>query len=231
MREVMNIDFSNLKKKSKIQVAIVDDHNLMRVALVNFVSSFKEFHVVFDAGNGKDFIEKIAVNSLPDIVLLDINMPLMNGFETMNWLKKHYPQVKVLALTMNSDEGSIIKMLRLGAKGYITKNAEPEELKLAIHSIYEKSFYLSAAISGKVIAGLNNGMNEEELSRDIFLTQKEREFLYLVCSELSYREIAQEMNMSQRTLEDYRTALFEKLDVRTRVGIVLSAIKNDLIEL
>jgi two-component system, NarL family, invasion response regulator UvrY len=214
-------------KKAKIQVAIVDDHALMSKALVKFISSFDEYTVVFEAENGRAMTGFMQKHVIPDIVLLDINMPVMDGYETAAWLRKHHPHVKVLSLSMNSDETSIIRMLRLGAKGYITKNAEPDELKLALDSVYQKNFYLSDYISGKVISGLNRDLGRIE--EPIVLSEKEREFLQLLCSELTYRDIATQMSVSNRTIEDYRHSIFEKMHVKTRVGVVLYAIKHEMV--
>jgi two-component system, NarL family, invasion response regulator UvrY len=216
-----------MTKKSKVQVAIVDDHALMSKALVKFVSSFEEYAVLFEAANGREIIAQIQKHIVPDIVLLDINMPIMDGFETAAWLRKYYPNIKVLALSMNSDEASIIRMLRLGAKGYITKNADPEELKQALDSVYRKNFYLSDYISGKVISGLNKDV--DKLEEPLLLNEKEKEFLQLLCSELTYREIAVQMAISPRTAEDYRHTLFDKMNVKTRIGVVLYAIRHEMV--
>lgn len=214
----------------KIQVGIVDDHSLLRKALAKLIGSFENYAVLFEGDNGKDIKNKITPqNVIPDIILLDVNMPDMDGYETVRWLHKNYPQVKVLALSMFSDENTIIRMLRLGAKGYILKNIEPEELKQALDSIMKKDFYLSEYISGKIISGLHKDLGNPE--DPIVLNDKEKEFLRLVCSELSYKDIADKMFISPRTVDNYRNTLFEKLKVRTRVGLVMFAIKNALVEI
>jgi two-component system invasion response regulator UvrY len=212
----------------KIQVAIVDDHNLLRKALAKLISSFENYSVLFEGDSGKEIKSKIALQVVPDIILLDVNMPDMDGYETVRWLNKNYPQVKVLALSMFSDETTIIRMLRLGAKGYILKNIEPEELKLALDSIMKKDFYLSDYISGKIISGLHKDLGNPD--EQIALSEKEKEFLRLVCSELTYKDIADKMYISHRTVDNYRNVLFEKLKVRSRVGLVMYAIKNGLAE-
>ena len=212
----------------KIQVAIVDDHNLLRKALAKLISSFEDYTVLFEGDSGKEIKARIAQHVIPDIILLDVNMPDMDGYETVRWLSKSYPQVKVLALSMFSDENTIIRMLRLGAKGYILKNIEPEELKLALDSIMKKDFYLSEFISGKIISGLHKDLGNPD--EQINLTDKEKEFLRLVCSELTYKDIADKMFVSHRTVDNYRNTLFEKLKVRTRVGLVMYSIKNGLAE-
>ena len=210
----------------KIQVAIVDDHNLLRKALGKLISSFDNYAVLFEGNSGKEIKAKIALQVIPDVILLDVNMPDMDGYETVRWLNKNYPQVKVLALSMFSDETTIIRMLRLGAKGYILKNIEPEELKLALDSIMKKDFYLSDYISGKIISGLHKDLANPD--GQIALSDKEKEFLRFVCSELTYKDIAEKMFISHRTVDNYRNVLFEKLKVRSRVGLVMYALKNGI---
>ncbi len=215
--------------KRKIQVAVVDDHTLLRTALAKLIDSFDDYAVHFEAENGEELKKIINKKVIPEIVLLDVNMPGMNGYETAEWLYKHYPQVKVLALSMLSDDHAIIRMLKSGAKGYIMKSADPDELLLALNSVMEKNFYLSEYISGKIIGGLNRNMDVPD--DPIPLTEKEKEFLRLICSDLSYKEIAEKMFVSQRRVEDHRDALFEKLKLRSRVGLVLYAIKNGIFEI
>ena len=213
----------------KIQVAVVDDHTLLRNALAKLIDSFEHFSVYFQAENGEELKEKLKKKYIPDIVLLDVNMPGMNGFETAEWLFKNHPQVKVLALSMFSDENTIIRMLKLGAKGYIMKTAEPEELHLALESVMQKNFYLSEYITGKIVGGLNRNMKQPD--EQVILTDKEEENLKLNCSELSYKEIAEKMFVSSRRVEDHRNTLFEKLKIRSRVGLVMYAIKKGIFEI
>ncbi|HTS45392.1 MAG TPA: response regulator transcription factor [Puia sp.] len=212
----------------KIQVAIADDHTLLRKALAKLVNSFENYAVLFEAENGKEIKNKIAQHIVPDIVLLDVNMPEMDGYETARWLYKNYPQIKVLALSMLSDEKTIIKMLRLGAKGYILKNIDPEELKNALDSIVKKNFYLSEYISGKIISGLHKDADRQE--EPVVLTEKEKDFLRLICSEITYKDIAAQMYVSPRTVDEYRNHLFEKLKVKSRIGLVLYAIRSGLVQ-
>ena len=214
---------------NKIHVAVADDHTLLRNALARLITSFEGYKVIFEAGDGKEVKEKLTQHIIPDIILLDVNMPDIDGYETAKWIYKNFPQVKILALSMFSDENTIIRMLRLGAKGYIMKNAEPEELKEALDSVLKKDFYLSEYISGKIISGLHKDMDAPEAP--IVLSDKEKEFLQLVCSEFTYKDIATKMYVSPRTVDDYRNSLFEKLKVKTRVGLVLYAIRNGLVDI
>ena len=217
------------KVTKKIQVAIADDHRLLRSALANLVNTFEGYNIIFEADNGKDLRTKIEQHDIPDIVLLDVNMPEMDGFETTQWLNKNYPFIKVLALTMLSDEKSIIKMFRLGAKGYLLKNTDPAELREALDSVMNKNVYLSEYVSGKLVSGLHR--DAEPGIKEIVLNEKEREFLRWTCSELSYKDIAGKMFLSPRTIDDYRQSLFNKLKVHSRVGLVMYAIKNGISEL
>ncbi len=217
------------KKSRKVSVAIADDHSLLRKALANLVNTFDVYSVVIEADNGKDLRTKILKEGIPDIVMLDVNMPEMDGFETTQWLYKNYPQVKILALSMLSDERTIIKMFRLGAKGYLLKNTDPEELKRALDSLLDKNVYLSEYVSGKLISGLHQDSGQS--LKELVLNEKEREFLRWACTELSYREIAEKMFISPRTADDYRQILFNKLKVHSRVGLVMYAIKNSIVEI
>ncbi|MBN8864783.1 MAG: response regulator transcription factor [Sphingobacteriales bacterium] len=217
------------KATKKIQVGIADDHSLLRNALANLINTFEGYSILFEADNGKDLRNKIMQHMVPDIVLLDVNMPEMDGFETTQWLHKNYPHIRVLALSMLSDEKTIIKMFRLGAKGYLLKNAEPAELREALDSLMDKNVYLSEYVSGKLVSGLQQ-TDLEASSREVVLNEKEREFLRWVCSELSYKDIAAKMYISARTADDYRQSLFNKLKVHSRVGLVMYAIKHGIVE-
>lgn len=210
-------------------MGIADDHSLLRNALANLINTFEGYSILFEADNGKDLRNKIMQHMVPDIVLLDVNMPEMDGFETTQWLHKNYPHIRVLALSMLSDEKTIIKMFRLGAKGYLLKNAEPAELREALDSLMDKNVYLSEYVSGKLVSGLQQ-TDLEASSREVVLNEKEREFLRWVCSELSYKDIAAKMYISARTADDYRQSLFNKLKVHSRVGLVMYAIKHGIVE-
>ena len=218
-----------IKTGRKIKVIVADDHVLMRNALSRLVGTLDGYEVLAEADNGRDLKNKIQQHLVPDIVLLDVNMPEMDGFQTTKWLYKNYPHIRVLVLSMLSDEKTIIKMFRLGAKGYLLKNTDPEELKKALDAIVAKNVYLSEYVSDKLVSGLNKYAELDE--KPVLLNEREKEFLRWVCSELSYKDIAEKMNLSPRTVDDYRQALFTKLKVHSRVGLVLYAIRNALVEI
>jgi two-component system, NarL family, invasion response regulator UvrY len=216
----------------KTKIALADDHVLLRNGLANLLREF-DYDVLFEADNGEDFIKKIKSYGVPDLVLMDINMPVMDGYDTTSWLKKNLPQVKVLALSMYDDENAILRMLKSGAKGYILKDADPSELKSALSAILTKGFYHSELVTGKLIHTINNLDNPEGSSvKDLFgLNDKEIEFIKLTCTELTYKEIAEKMFLSPRTIDGYRDNIFEKLGLKSRVGLVLFAIKNGIVNI
>ena len=213
----------------KYKIAIADDHILVRKALTRLVNSFEGYTVFFEVDNGNELKKQVVETGLPDIVLMDINMPNGNGYETTSWLHRNYPLVKVLALSMLSDEDAIIRILKLGAKGYILKTMEPEELKVALDAVMKNDFYLPDIISGKIITGLQHNVDQEK--KEITLTEKEQTFLQLLSSEMTYKEIAAKMNVSSRMVDGYKAALCERFQVKTRVGLVMYAVKNKLIEI
>ena len=215
---------------SKPSVVLVDDHVLLRNGLANLIRSFGGYTVLFEANSGKDLIRQLKPRYVPDIVLLDINMPEMDGFETALWIKRHYPEIRILALSMYDTDNSILRMLKNGVKGYILKDTEPAELKMALESVVHKGFYYSEMVTGKLIHTINTLDEPEYKGQHMFnLNERELEFLKLACSECTYKEIADQMYLSPRTIDGYRDSLFEKLNVKTRVGLVLYAIRNGIV--
>jgi DNA-binding NarL/FixJ family response regulator len=210
-------------------IALADDHVLLRKGLAGLVSNLG-YTVLFQADNGEEFIEMLKTHPDPDVVLLDINMPQKDGYDTALWLKRNKPDIKILALSMYDDENAIIRMLKNGAKGYILKDAEPADLKSAIESVLNKGFYYSEMVTGKLIHTIN-AMSEEgdDMKGSLGLNEKEIKFMKLVATELTYKEIAEQMNLSPRTIDGYRDTLFEKLNIKSRVGLVLFAIKHGLV--
>jgi len=206
----------------KILIAIVDDHTLFRNGVAGLMSEFDELEVVFEAENGQQMQYALAKHALPDVILMDINMPVMDGYETTAWLKKNYPQIKVLALSMFEDDKAVIKMIKNGASGYVLKESKPGELLDAIKTIHTKGVYINDMVSGKLIRTVADGDDSPEF------TKKELEFLRLCCSELTYKEIADKMFVSPRTVDNYREALFLKLNLKSRTGLVLYAIQNQV---
>lgn len=206
------------------KIIIVDDHSLFGQSLQGLVNSFQEYEVLDVFKNGRQLVDYIEANKeRPDLVLLDIRMPVMDGKETMAWLEKNHPDQKVLALTMEDDEETIIKMMKLGCRGYLLKDIEPDEFLLALEEVTETGYY-------------NREETKEErevtaLQYFEHITRREREFLNLACTDRTYKEIAEEMNLSPKTIDGYRESLFQKLEVKSRIGLVLFAIKHDLCDI
>jgi len=211
-------------------IALVDDHALLRSGLAGVINSFGEYTVIFEADNGRQFIEFLKTKGTPDVVLLDINMPEMDGFQTANWIRNNAPKIKVLILSMLDNDDAIIKMLRNGAKGYILKDSKPDVLKNALRDVVEKGFFFNDLVSNKLMHMINKG-DEKQKTGASFLNEKEIEFLKWCCSEKSYKEIADAMNLSTRAVEALRSNLFEKLETLSRVGLVMYAIRNGIMKI
>lgn len=210
-----------------LRIAIVDDHTLFTGALSEMISQLGNYEVILRAENGKDFITKLSSTpESPHIILLDLSMPVMDGFETLAWIKSNMPEIKVLVLSMNDDEQSIINCLKLGASGYLLKNTSPVTLKNAMETIMNKGFFHNETINSALL----NGMNGTENTHHADLKENEIWFLKLVCTEMTYKEIAEEMMLSPKTIDGYRDNLFKKLNVKSRVGLALYAFHNNLID-
>ncbi|OCK42616.1 DNA-binding response regulator [Tenacibaculum soleae] len=210
----------------KKTIVIIDDHILIAQALSNIISNFEEFEVLYVCENGKDFQDKINSKGVPDIVLLDISMPVMDGFETAKWIKETHKGILIMALSMQDDESSLIKMIKNGAKGYLLKNVYPTDLKKALKKLIEKGRFFPEWASSKIFDSISDG---SEANQKIKLTDREIEFLKYTVTEMNYREISEKMFCSPRTIENYRDSLFEKLELKTRVGLAVYALKNGFI--
>jgi len=212
----------------KIKVGLVDDHELFLRSVGLMLSSFDKYTVVLEALNGKDLQEKIAkTKTLPEVMLIDVNMPKMNGFETASWLKKNYPEIKLVALSMNDNDRTIIDMLRAGCCAYLLKDTHPDDLEKALIEVHEKGFYNGDATNINFRRLLISEKEIEELE----LSDQQKLFIQLCCTDLTYRQIASELKVSENTVDGYREKLFKKFNVQSRVGLVLEGIKRRLIEI
>ena len=217
-----------MKKKIDYNLVIVDDHLLVSDSLKMLIETFSGYHVLYYAENGMDLQQKIIRNnSIPDLILLDVNMPLMNGYKTMEWLAKEYPEIKVLALSMDDDEQIILGMLSRGANGYLLKDIHPNALKIALNEVIEKGYYYSEKVAHTLLKSLKA---KKEIPT-FKLEEHELKFLQLSCSELTYAEIAALMFLSPKTIDNYRSKLFKRFQVKNRVGLVIFALKNNLISI
>lgn len=208
----------------KKSIVIVDDHILIAKALEGIISNFNEFEVIYVCENGKDLIQKFEEGKrTPDIILLDISMPIMDGFETAAWLTKNHPDIKIMALSMQGDDNSVIKMIKNGAKGYLLKNTHPKDLETALSRLNTDGFFYPEWASKIIFSNIGK---DHDSDVSVKISDREKEFLKYTVTELSYKEIADRMCCSPRTVESYRDQLCEKLDLKTRVGLAVFAIKN-----
>jgi two-component system invasion response regulator UvrY len=215
-------------KNIPIKIALVDDHTVLVNALSDLINKWDGFFVIFTACNGVDMQEKIKKWGKPDIVVLDLNMPKMDGYQTASWLKNQYPDILILVLTMFDSEIPLIRLLQQGVKGFIKKDIHPEELKIAISTMKEEGYYYPQQTVGKMVNLFQiNRQNKRELETKS-LNPLEIEFLHLVCTELTYKEIAIRLNLSPKTIDALRDQLFIRFDVKSRVGLALYSVKNGL---
>jgi DNA-binding NarL/FixJ family response regulator len=211
-------------------IALVDDHILLRTGLVNLINNIGGYKVLFEADNGVDFIKQIKPRHAPDIVLLDITMPQMNGYETAEWIRVNIPEAKVLVLSMMENDLAIIRMLKVGAKGFILKDSKPQVFFDALNSIRDTGYYLNDLVNTRMLRYVNNEPKQASYNLPgVSLTDREMAFLKYACTEKTHKEIAAEMFVSPRTIDSYRDSLFEKLGVTSRIGLALYAIKNGIV--
>lgn len=209
-----------------INIAIADDHTMFRRGVAEILSKFGDITVIIEASNGRDLITKIENGSTkPDICIVDVSMPEMNGYAATAEIRNRWPEIKILALSMLDSDLNIIQMLRNGAVGYVLKGSSPEELHTAILEVNKNGFYHSEIVTGRMLHKLHD--RDDKLSME--LNDRELQFLSLCCSELTYKEIAERMFLSVRTVDGYREALFKKLNVTTRTGLAIYSIKAGLV--
>lgn len=226
--------------KRKINLAVVDDHLLflksLAVLIRTFVSDAWDFTVTLEACSGRNFLDLLATipsNEHPDIVLLDFNMPNLDGLGTIRLIRQNYPEIKILMLTMIREDNTVIQTLRAGANGYLFKDIEPATMLYALEAVAEQGSYYSESVAQKLVRNLNAPASSGNTGAHIDVAQlnkRELEFARLCITEMTYSEIARKMSLSARTIDGYRDALFNKLNVRSRVGVVVWALKNGVQE-
>ncbi len=215
----------------KIKLAIADDHKIFRNGLKATLEECPDFDLVLEASNGVQLLAMLS-SITPDVILMDIKMPEMDGIQTTAQVKQKYSSIKVLALSMFNEDKYIVDMMKAGASGYLLKNAEPEEIIEAVATVYEKDYYFNEHLSVTLIKQLagNNGATHAMQSLKDF-NEREIEILRLVCQEYSNQEIADKVCLSVRTVEGYRARLFEKTKSKNLVGLVIFAVKTGIISI
>ena len=211
-----------------IKIAVVDDHKLFVKSLSMLLATFDGFSVVMEAGNGKELQQMLpATTDQPDIVLLDVNMQEMDGPATAKWLNEQYPLVKIVALTTDNDELTVIDMIHSGCCAYLLKDTHPNELEKALLEIHKKGYYNGDA--GNI--NFRRLLLAQEERHKLQLSDKEKEFIQLACSDMTYKQVASIMKVSERSVDAYRESLFEKFHVQSRVGLCLEVVRRGLVQL
>jgi two-component system, NarL family, invasion response regulator UvrY len=228
---LVSSSFPNSKTilRMAIKIGMVDDHNIFRPYVVALISQRESFSVVIEAYNGKDFVEKynvLAPVERPSIVLVDVNMPHMDGFDTAGWLRDNVPEVKVIALSFSESEITIIRMIGLGVAAYLHKGLDAEELFNAIETVSKNGIYYN-----KYITNIKGEPSENTASAIWFsLSTLERQIVSHLCSELTYSEIAKILKLLPRAFENERKVIFEKFNVKTRLALAILVVRNKIIE-
>lgn len=213
-----------------INLAIADDHKIFREGLKATLEDCVGLNILFEAANGIELVKQLAFKN-PDIVLMDIKMPEMDGMEATTYIHEHFNHVKILALSMFNEDKYIIDIMKAGASGYLLKDAEPQEIIDAVFTVYKKGFYFNEHLSVTLIKQLMGKSPIHIKSKDeTELNERETEVLKLICQEKQNTEIANKLFLSVRTVEGYRTKLLEKTGSKNIVGLVIYAIKKHIID-
>ena len=217
--------------KDKLDIIVTDDHKLFRKGICALLSDFEFVNEIDEAGNGQELIDLInAREATPDLVLLDIQMPVMDGVEATKYLKSKYPEIHIVIISMEEDVQLVSHLVEEGVDGYLLKNADPDELELAIRMIMKNEFYFSSNLTGAFLRSTRtqNSSKASAGKSDLF-SERELQVLELICKELTATEIAEELSLSARTVEGYKRSLLSKSETRNVAGLVIFAIKNHLV--
>lgn len=215
-------------RMTPIRLAIADDHKIFREGLKALLGDYAQVQVLAEAGSGRQLLELLPQHPV-DVVLMDLNMPELDGLQATALVHERFPDCKVLALSMYDEDRYIVDMMKAGARGYLLKSAEPAEIIEAIVAVHERQFYFNESLSTSLVKQLL-GQSSAELKNTVTLNLRETEVLQLLCQEYSNLEIADRLFLSARTVEGYRTRLFEKIGARNVVGLVIYAVKTGVIQ-
>lgn len=213
---------------SIIKIAIADDYKIFRDGLKVGLSTDENLNVMMEADNGEDLLKGLE-STTPDVILMDLKMPIMDGMEATKLVRKKYPSIKVLVVTMYEDDKFIIHLMENGANGYLLKNAESDEIRKSIYAVYENGYYFNDLVNKALLKKLVLKNNfKPSFNQNIDLTEREIQVLKLICEEKTAAEIGKEIFLSPRSVEGIRQRLIEKIGVRNTAGIVMFAVKNGL---
>ncbi len=211
-----------------ITIAIADDYKIYRDGLKLCLGADNNLQILFEADNGEELMEALKTQQ-PDIIIMDLNMPLLDGMEATKLISKKYEQIKVLVITMYDNDKFIINLMENGAHGYLLKNAEPKEIIKAIYAVHENGYYFNDLVNKALLKKLVMKNNlKPSFNHNIELTEREQEVLKMICEEKTAAEIGKEIFLSPRSVEGIRTRLIEKVGVRNTAGLVMFAVKNGL---
>ncbi len=215
--------------KSGINIGIAEDHVLFRQGMVMLLEE-EQFKVLFEVGNGQELLDKLETTK-PDIILLDINMPVMAGKETLIKIRHDYPDIKVIILSMYYESSYIAEYLAKGARAFLPKNCDIEKVIEVIYTVHEKGYYFDESISTSLMDKLTDLEKLNDINADLKLTDRETEVLNLICLEKSNKEIADQLHISIRTVEGHRKSIMTKTDTKNALSLVLFALRNKIISL
>ena len=218
-----------MSKEKKIQIAIADDYKIFREGLKKCIANDESLEVMFEADNGEDLIAGFE-KQLPDVVIMDLKMPIMDGMEATQIIRKKFPSVKVLVVTMYEDDKFIIHLMEIGANGYLLKNTEPDEIRKSIYAVHENGYYFNDLVNKALLKKLVIKNNiKPSFNQNVEFSEREHEVLKMICEEKTAAEIAKEIFLSPRSVEGIRQRLIEKVGVRNTAGLVMFAIKNGIV--
>ena len=217
-----------------IPIALIDDHTLVRKGLVELINGIGGYRVVLQAANGRDYQQQVSGGPQVDIAIVDLNMPVMDGYETIAWITAECPETRALALTFEANDDNVIKAMRNGARGFVLKDIEPTELKTALDQIATTGYYHTDLVHQSLMTNFDKKTGQERAQAKILgqITPRELEFLKLVCGpdEPTYEQIGDRMEVHRRTVDGYREGLFEKFGIKSKTGLVLFALKWGVIK-
>lgn len=217
----------------KIKLALCDDHTLFRIGMASILSQVHDFELILEAGNGQELIDRIA-RKTPDVVLLDLQMPVMDGTATADYLRENHPLIKIIVLTMHDEDRMVLHLLEKGVSGYLLKDAEADEVEKAIRKVMDEGVYLTEFVSKAMLRKMTNKTTVVRpinafYNSKILLSEREKEVLMLICEGLSTNEISEKIFLSPRTVEGHRLRILEKTETKNTAGMVAYAFKNSLV--